>query len=109
MLRPPLAQCSTYWIVDSLDEEALEHLLIVNGSASDYLRKKLHLIVGHHHVPFFECSDVGVYGHDVFVHRISFEKVVDDSEIRCEAPFLRIDGIGWQGDTALMIDPMGPL
>lgn len=58
-------------------------------------------IVGHYLMLLFKHLDVFAYCRDVAVRRISLEKIVGDSGIRCGASFLHLGGIGLQMDSCL--------
>lgn len=47
VFRPRLEECSIDGLVDSLDEEALDHLLGIDGSASEPLCPEFLRVVSH--------------------------------------------------------------
>lgn len=101
IFRPLLVKFLTYRLIDSLDDEILDHLLGVEKSASKRHWPYLQCIVGSHHIVLFKCSDKGIDCRDIVIRRASFEKIVADSKARREAFFLCFGGLSWQRETGL--------
>lgn len=76
LLRPPLADISTYRLVDAFTEKSFEYLLGVASYAAMLQRPGVLCVVTSRHIQLFECLDVGVYRCDVFVSFVSVENIV---------------------------------
>lgn len=72
MLRPPVTECSTYRPVDAFDDEALEHRLGVDGSASELPTPDLLHVVGCRQNLMLECLNVDVNCSNILVCREPF-------------------------------------
>lgn len=82
VFQPPLAEYSKDRPFDALDEEALEHLLDVVGSASKRLFPLFLGVFGRHQTFSFKGLYVSAYCCNFFIRRVLLEEIVDDSVIR---------------------------
>lgn len=82
VLRPPPTECSTDQLVDDYDEEALEHLLGVDGSASIDLCLQFFDVVGEHETLLLKGADVTVDCRSMVDHHVSLQPTIDESGIQ---------------------------